>query len=237
MMKNGKSHTMCPLTDLATCQRLILDAVLVKMDALLMVMNDTCWQNWYERNMNVSVIIMKNGKSHTMCPLTFKFVVGNFIIIPTASTKLKGGYTGFILSICLSGDRIMSALYFQQYWSDPFHYTHRFNELVSSCTSFRLSVCGQNRVSSLSSTILFASISYLHILSSNFRRCAACKVYFKTQTFEILANSLNLWLWLCLLLTWDPIWLNSMGNHEAVGVSSECKHSISVQGLTFWKIL
>ena len=43
------------------------------------------------------------------------------IIIPPASTKLKGGYTGFTLSVCPSVDRIMSALYFQQDLSDPFH--------------------------------------------------------------------------------------------------------------------
>ena len=60
-----------------------------------------------------------------------------------ASTKLKGGYTGFILSVC---------------------------------PSYCLSVCGQNRVRSVSSTILVGSISYLHILSSNLRRCAACNV-------------------------------------------------------------
>ena len=56
----------------------------------------------------------------------------------------------------------------------------------------RLSVCGQNRVRSVSSTILIGSISYLHILSSNFRRCVACNGCFKIQKFEILANSLNL---------------------------------------------
>ena len=54
----------------------------------------------------------------------------------------------------------------------------------------RLSVCGQKRVCSVSSTILGGSIS--HILSSNFRRCVACKVCFNCQKFEILANSLNL---------------------------------------------
>ena len=43
----------------------------------------------------------------------------------------------------------------------------------------RLSVCGQNRVHSVSSTILIKSISYLHILSSNFRRCVACNACFK----------------------------------------------------------
>ena len=42
------------------------------------------------------------------------------IIIPPASTKLKGRYTGFTLSVCLSVDRIVSALYLQQYSSDTF---------------------------------------------------------------------------------------------------------------------
>ena len=53
----------------------------------------------------------------------------------------------------------------------------------------KLSVCGQNRVRSLSSTIIVRSISYLPILSSNFRRCVACNVCFKIWKFEILANS------------------------------------------------
>ena len=69
-------------------------------------------------------------------------------------------------------------------------YTPRFNEVErgvywfhlvrpSVCPSVRLSVCGQNRVCSVSSTILIGSISYLHILSSNFRRCVACNVCLK----------------------------------------------------------
>ena len=53
--------------------------------------------------------------------------------------------------------------------------------LVSPCPSVRLSVCGQNRVRSVSSTILIGSISYLHILSSNFRRCVACNARFKIK--------------------------------------------------------
>ena len=110
-------------------------------------------------------------------PFSNDFFSTKFFISP-ASTKLKGRYIGFTLSVRLSAcpsvspsvDRIMSALYL----------------------------------------LLVGSISYLHILSSNFRRCVMCKVCFKIQKFVILANSLNLWLWLCLLLTWDPIWLNSM---------------------------
>ena len=63
---------------------------------------------------------------------------------------------------------------------------------LSVCPYVRLSVCGQNRVRSVSSTILVGFISYLHILSSNFRRCVACNACFKIQNFEIFANSLNL---------------------------------------------
>ena len=67
---------------------------------------------------------------------------------------------------------------------------------VSPCpsvrTSVRLSVCGQNRIRSISSTILIGSISYLHILSSSFRRCVACNVCFRIQQIEMLANYLKL---------------------------------------------
>ena len=54
------------------------------------------------------------------------------------------------------------------------HYTPRFNEVEMGVYWFylvrlsRLSVCGQNHVYSVSSTILIGSISYLHILSSIF---------------------------------------------------------------------
>ena len=47
----------------------------------------------------------------------------------------------------------------------------------------QLSVCGQNRVRSVSSAILIGSILYLYILSSNFRRCVVCNGCFKIQKF------------------------------------------------------
>ena len=66
------------------------------------------------------------------------------------------------------------------------YYTPRFNEVERGVYWFhlvRLSICGQNRVRSVSSTIFARSISYLHILSSNFRRCVAYKVYVKNLKF------------------------------------------------------
>ena len=68
----------------------------------------------------------------------------------------------------------------------------RYLVIPPASTSVRLSVCGKNGVCSVSSTILIGSISYLHILSSNLRRCVACNARFKIKKFHILANSLNL---------------------------------------------
>ena len=64
--------------------------------------------------------------------------------------------------------------------------------LVSPCPSLRLSVCGPNRVHSVSSTILVGSISYLHILSSNFRRCVTCNVCLKIWNFGKFFKSVTL---------------------------------------------
>ena len=68
-----------------------------------------------------------------------------------------------------------------------------------------MSVCssGQNR--SVSSTILIRSISYLHILSSNFRRCVASKLVSKFK-------NLKFWQILQMIMRWQ-------------GVSSERRHS------------
>ena len=47
------------------------------------------------------------------------------------------------------------------------------------------------------------------------------------KCFSKLKN-LKFWqiLWLCFVFTWDPIWINRMGNHGVgVGVSSECRRS------------
>ena len=60
------------------------------------------------------------------------------------------------------------------------NYTPRFKE-ASVCLSVRLSVYGQNRVCSVSSIILIRPILYLHILSSNFRRCVACNACFEIK--------------------------------------------------------
>ena len=46
-------------------------------------------------------------------------------------------------------------------------------------TGIASSVCGQNRVRSVPSTILIGSISYLLILSSNLRRCVACSTHYQ----------------------------------------------------------
>ena len=143
----------------------------LRRDIIKMIILCTVWEIIFQ---NEQKIFMSGPRVNYVGPQDTR--LGPWLIIPPASTKLKEGYTGITLSVCPFVDRIVSALYLQQYSSDP----------------------------------------YLHILS-NFRRCVACNARFEIQKFEILANFLNLQLWLCLLLTWDPIWLNGMGNHEATG--------------------
>ena len=94
--------------------------------------------------------------------------------------------------------------------------------LVSRRPSVCPSVCGQNLVRSVFSTILARSISYLHILSSNFRSCVACKGYCKISKFgKICGKVFKFVTLICLIKTWDLIWVNSMGNCGAAEVFSE----------------
>ena len=72
------------------------------------------------------------------------------IFIPPASTKLKGGYTGITLSVCPSVDKIVSALYLQQYSSDPFHI----------CTSYQATSEGVSRGMPVSK---FKNLKFLRI--------------------------------------------------------------------------
>ena len=74
------------------------------------------------------------------------------MFIPPASTKLKGGYTGITLSVCPSVDRIESALYLQQYSSDPFH----------TCTSYQATSEGVSRVIPISK---FKNLKFWRIFS------------------------------------------------------------------------
>ena len=129
------------------------------------------------------------------------YIISAVFIIPPASKKLKGGYTGFTASV-------------------------RLSVRLSICPSVRQSV-DKKRVCSVSSTILARTISYLHILLSNFRRCVACKGYCDNPW-----QSMNLWqiFGICnfdFVLFWLWIWYESiewviMGRQ---GVFSERKRS------------
>ena len=58
----------------------------------------------------------------------------------------------------------------------------------SVCPSFRPSVRPAYRVRSVAPTVLVGPISYLYILSSNFRMCVACKVSYSISKFELRGN-------------------------------------------------
>ena len=66
-----------------------------------------------------------------------------------------------------------------------YHYytTHTTKLLGGILVSLRPSVRPASRVRSVAPTVLVGSISYLYILSSNFRRCVVCKVSCKIWIF------------------------------------------------------
>ena len=120
-----------------------------------------------------------------------------FLVIPPASTKLKGGYTGITLSVCPSVDRIVSALYLQQYSSDPFHictsyqatsegvsrvmrvsYVWNFGDFFLICNFdfvfFWLVVFGQFPPLPLPSTVQDGFFPYLVQMINSMRGCVAC---------------------------------------------------------------
>ena len=90
------------------------------------------------------------------------------------------------------------------------------------------SVRPASRVRSLVPTVLVGTISYLYILSSNFRRCVACKVACKIFKIWIFGNFFKLVTLTLSSLTLDLVWIPSMGNHvAAVGISERRRSSCS----------
>ena len=125
-------------------------------------------------------------------------------IIPILCTQVLNFYMTGIPSVLTSNEACHPGTHYRNYCPGTLScYTPCFNGVEGGYTGFmssvRLSVCGQNRVRSVSSIILVGSISYLHFLLSNFRRCVACKGY-------------------CIILKFDC-------NHEAARGISERRHS------------
>ena len=127
-----------------------------------------------------------------LCPSLYTYVTNKRVIIINGVLCKRS-----VFSTAQITHRIVSHLVFVFVWCNcntsylvvrflypPLQQSWKGGILVSPCPSVRLSVCGQNRVRSVSSTILIGSISYLHILSSNFRRCVACNARFKIQKFD-----------------------------------------------------
>ena len=88
------------------------------------------------------------------------------LLYPPASTKLIGGYTGITLSVCPSVrlslcpsvDRIVSALYLQEYSSDPFHI----------CTSYQATSEGVSLVRPISKFKKFKNLAIFLICDFDF---------------------------------------------------------------------
>ena len=94
----------------------------------------------------------------------------------------------------------------------------RFNEVERRVYWFhlvRLSVCGQNRVRSVSSTIHTCRIHFIvpHLIRQLKKGVSRVMFVSQLKKIEILANSLNWVMGMC------------MGNHEAAGLPSERRRS------------
>ena len=76
-----------------------------------------------------------------------------------------------------------------------------------SSRSFGLGL--ENRVRSVASTVPDGFFPYVVQMITSMRRCVACD---DLWPWPISSRSFHL------VLTWDPTWLNSVGNHEAEGV-------------------
>ena len=92
-----------------------------------------------------------------------------------------------------------------------------------SSRSFSLGL--ENRVRSVASTVLDGFFPYLVQMVTSMRRCVACddlwswpissrsfNLDFENRVPSNVFSSRSI-----IFLTWDPIWLNSVGNHEAAG--------------------
>ena len=76
--------------------------------------------------------------------------------------------------------------------SNHYNYNPRTTKLlwggyIGFTPSVRPSIRPASRVRSVAPTVLIGSISYLHILPHNFKRCVACKVSCKISKCEFLA--------------------------------------------------
>ena len=125
-------------------------------------------------------------------------------------------------------------------------------KLKGGYTGFTLSVCGQNHVRSISSTIHVGSISYLHILSSNLRRCVACNVCFKIkklkserwhlcyQSYDIFRPKAN-YLWTLMLMILSYGWCVQKLSKYDVGIKWIMNEKLiwtpnSIYGVS-WRVL
>ena len=120
-------------------------------------------------------------------------------IIPLAQRSCRGyiGFTPSVWHTCASALSGWSSL------SSPIQTCI----MLWVCSYWETSIRPASRVRSVAPTVLVGSISYLYILSSNFRRCVMCKVSCKISKFKFFAIFLNLWL--CQVF-WLGIWCESL---------------------------
>ena len=105
-------------------------------------------------NMNIwSILLFSVFCGWEGCSVFFFWGGGCFVFIPPRFNAVE--YTGFTLSVCPSVDRIVSALYLQQYSLDPFHI----------CTSYQATseVGGGGYPQNAGVLVFLVSLQFLHV--------------------------------------------------------------------------
>ena len=132
-----------------------------------------------------------------------------FIIYEVLSRSAVSSFTKICLQIililcCPGANKLMSIYIYSHLYTPP-----ASMKLKVGYTGFTSSVRQNVRRSVRPSVDRIVS----DLLLSNFRRFVAFRDFCKIPKFEFFAN-----FWICnfhLVLTWNLIWINSMGNHGA----------------------
>ena len=115
----------------------------------------------------------------------------------------------------------------QQSWKGGILVSRRLSVCPSVCLSFHLSVCLWIESCPLCN---FHNTAWIHFIIAHLNKqlskvCCVKSCWQNSIIWIFAILFLNLLLWLWLLLTWDLIWINYMGNHGAAGVFLKHRHS------------
>ena len=147
------------------------------------------WHKWSLSLEGVSRVTFFSSESGNLIFLKFK---KKFRPWPWKKSSVLDGFFPYLAQM-ITGMRVCVA--YNDLWPRPI-------------SSWSRGLGLENRVHSGESTVPNGFFPYLVQMITSMRRCVACD---DLWPWPISSRSLDL------VLTWDPAWLSSVGNHEAAG--------------------